>query len=575
MPRRGCFEIVAVLVLTAAATVYGQALPQASAQGQTKPKPTKPRASGKTKTAAPAPAPEPPPPPPPPPSDVKIVTSYTRGAQVYQNTTYLTKARQRVEFPGMVTLEQCDLQRTVMLNPAVKRFRVQDTAAPAPTTEPAPPAQANAPTGMSQAFAGSMGSQPHGGVVTLTTTFTDTLERRMLFGLEARHIRTTMTKQATATACDKTPARTEIDAWYVDLPAVATGCSKAAAPPDPPPSSGECVDRVEAKTAGDATLGFPVKTTTTITTGDADTQDTSTTSSEVTALEITRLDPGLFEVPSDYVAATSSAELVPSVSSGSSLDEALFGSTADGTGQAAPKKPGIVRIGVLEPVNKSARALNTHGLREALVSKFKAPYEALPLAGSSAADIDADAARLQCDYILLAELNEVKSSKPGKIGGLLKAASGGPPSKDVQNVKATYRLYAAGATASPRASGDVKVTSGGFGVGSALKLAATVGQMYAGFGMVRMMSGYGLGGLDPLRAITSSTGLGGKAFGGYFDPRSMAMNAAMSSLTTGLGGGMSAGDADSEADVLQTVSESFERIAKAAATTAKPGPSSQ
>jgi len=38
---------------------------------------------------------------------------------------------------------------------------------------------------------------------------------------------------------------------------------------------------------------------------------------------------------------------------------------------------------------------------------------------------------------------------------------------------------------------------------------------------------------------------------------------------------MSAGDAESDADVLQTVSESFERIAKAAATTAKPGPSSQ
>src|SRR4051794_37934452 len=99
---------------------------------------------------------------------------------------------------------------------------------------------------MSQAFAGSMGSQPHGGVVTLTTTFTDTLGRQTLFGLEARHIRTTMTKQATATACDKTPARTEIDAWYVDLPAAATGCGEAAAAPDPPPSSGECGDRVEA-----------------------------------------------------------------------------------------------------------------------------------------------------------------------------------------------------------------------------------------------------------------------------------------------------------------------------------------
>ena len=162
----------------------------------------------------------------------------------------------------------------------------------------------------------------------------------------------------------------------------------------------------------------------------------------------------------------------------------------------------------------------------------------MPLAGSSAADIDADAARLQCDYILLAELNEVKTSKPGKIGGMLKAASGGGPSKDVQNVKATYRLYAAGATASPRASGDVKVTSGGFGVGSALKMAAFVGQMYSGIGMMRMMRGSGLGmaGLDPISAILSSTGLGSKGFG-YSDPRSMAMNAAFSSIASGLGGG--------------------------------------
>ena len=319
-----------------------------------------------------------------------------------------------------------------------------------------------------------------------------------------------------------------------------------------------------------------MKTTTTITTGEADKQETTTSSSEVTALEVTQLESALFEVPSDYVAATSSAELVPAVATGSSLDEALFGSTADGTGQAAPKKPGTIRIGVLEPVNKSARTLNTRGLREALVGKFKAPYEALPLAGLSAAASDADAARLQCDYILLAELTEVKSSKPGKVGGLLKAASGGGPSKDVQNVKAAYRLYAPGATTAPRASGDVKVTSGGFGVGSALKLASTVGQMYAGLGMMRMMSGYGLGGMDPLRAIASSSGLGSKGLG-YFDPRTMAMNAAMSSLTTGLGGmGASGGDADSsDADVLQTVSESFERIAKAATATAKPGPPSQ
>ena len=66
----------------------------------------------------------------------------------------------------------------------------------------------------------------------------------------------------------------------------------------------------------------------------------------MTSLDVTRLDASLFEIPSDYTAASSSMELVPSVASGASLEEALFGSTADGTSQATPKKPGTIRIGV-------------------------------------------------------------------------------------------------------------------------------------------------------------------------------------------------------------------------------------
>ena len=93
MTRRGSIEIVAILLSAAIAGVNGQTLTQAGAQqghGQTTSKPAKPRAPGKAKPAPVAPEPAPPPPPPPPPSDVKVVTSYTRGAQVYQNTTYLT-----------------------------------------------------------------------------------------------------------------------------------------------------------------------------------------------------------------------------------------------------------------------------------------------------------------------------------------------------------------------------------------------------------------------------------------------------------------------------------------------------
>jgi hypothetical protein len=261
-------------------------------------------------------------------------------------------------------------------------------------------------------------------------------------------------------------------------------------------------------------------------------------------------------------------ELMPSVAGGASLEEAMFGSTADGTSQAAPKKAGTIRIGVLEPVNKSARTLNTRTLRQDLVGKFsKAPYEALPLSGSSAAAIQADASRLACDYILLGEITEVKASKPGKMSGFLKSAGGAPTnaSKDVYDVKANYRVYASDATATPRAAGDVKASSGGgFSVGSALKMASFAGQMYTGVGMMRAMSGGGFGGLgmavDPMSAIASTGGFGAMSRN-YFDPRAMAMSSAMGSMSMGLGG---RGTDPSDGEVYQIVSEAFDNLAKAA-----------
>ena len=520
---------------------------------QPKPKPTKKPAAAKP--VAPAPA-RPAPAPEPPPADVKVVTAYTQAAQVFQNTTYVRGARQRVEFPGMVSIDQCDLQRNVMLNPAAKRYRVQSyaTASPsAPAASPASPAAAQAP--------------PRGGVVTLTTTLTDTLERQTMFGLEARRIKTVMTKQADAGACDKSSTRTELDTWYVDLPKVAMTCARPAAQPqpEPPPAPGECRDRIETRVAGDVTLGFPVKTVTIVSSGEGAEKSTTVTRVEVTALEITKLDPALFEVPADYVEASSSAELMPVVAAGTStFQDAVFGSTADGTSQGAPKTAGVTRVGILEPVNKTDRTLNTRTLRDVLTAKFsKAPYEAIPLSGSSVAEAEADAKRLECDLVLLGEITEVKTSKPGKIGGLLKKASGGAP-KDVHDVKVSYKMFAPGSAATPRASGDVKASSGGgFSVGSALRVAAFAGQMYMTMGMMGggMMGGAGGFGQNPMSALSSlgSLGAGG---GGFFDPRAMAIGSmSMNMATTGFA---SAGVSDTaDGEIYRTLSEAFENVAKA------------
>lgn len=514
--------------------------------------------------AAPAPAPEP---PPPPPTDVKAVTAYTQGAQVSQNTTYIRGPRQRVEFPGMVSLDQCDLQRTVMLNPATRRYRTQAYAGPA--ASPAATAEPVSPFGTpgTPMSAPGTGAPPRGGVVTVTTTLTDTLERQQMFGLEARRIRTVIVRQASKDACDRTVDRTEIDAWYVDLPKRDEACSRTDAPAAPPATGESCTDRMESKVVGEVTLGFPVKTVTVVTTGEGDKAESSTATAEVTALEITRLDAALFDVPADFVEAKSLAELAPSIATGDTLSDALFGSTADGTSQAAPKPAGVTRIGVLEPVNTSTRSgLQMRALRQELVTQLtKAPFQALPLKGSSPEEIAADMSRLQCDYVLLAEVTEVKTSKPGRIGGMLKAASGGGAPRDRHEVKIAYRLFPADGTATLKARGEVKADSGGgFGVGSALRAAAFAGQMYMGFGGMGMMrglggmGGLGLGMMNPMSILAASGGMG--AMGGTFtDPRS----AAMASMAMNFAGGAGMPSSDpADQEIFHVASEAAGDAAK-------------
>jgi len=506
--------------------------------------PAKPPAST-TKPATPAPAAaKPAPEPPKPATDVRFKTVTTQGPQVSENVTYLQGPRQRVEFPGVVNLEQCDLKRSVLLNTAAKKYRIQPyseiaaASASSPAVDPAT-------------------QQAKPGVVTMMTTLTDTLERQPMYGLEARHVKTTVVKQMAGSVCDKTPFKMEIDAWYVDLPEQSQCVRPTVAPPS---AAGGCTDRVEAQTVGDVKLGFPVKLSTTTVVGDGDKAVTTTAVQEVSELSITRLEKSLFEVPGDYAEAKSTAEIVPSIAKGGGIADALFGSTADGSSTAAPKKSGVTRIGVLEPVNKTDKDLYTGAMRTDLVSKFsKSGYEALPLSGSSPAEADDQAAKLGCDYVVLAEVTEVKVSKPNKIGGMLNKASGST-TKDNTEVKVDYKLFPVGSAQNAKISGTAKGSNGGFGVGSALKLAAFAGQMY----LTMMTGGMGMGMMNPMMGMAGGMGGGG---GRYFDPRAMAMTSVFSGLGgSGMGGmpGMpGAGTDPSDADMRDTVSEALGNAAKA------------
>jgi hypothetical protein len=558
--------LVAVAVCAAVTAVPGDAQDKGTSKPKAPAARKAPRKAAATPPAAPAAAPAP---ESRPATDVRLKTAQTHGAQISYTTTYIQGARQRVEFPGVVAIDQCDLKQSVMLNIVAKRYRVQpyahdaSAASSAPSPTPDPPAAQMGDMGMMGQMGGRTAPKTRGGVVTITTTLSDTLERQPMLGFEARHIKTIVNKQSSATACDKTPLKVEIDAWYVDLPQQA-GCARpAAAAPAPVATDPDtCTDRLETRVAGDVKLGFPVKSVTTTTTGEGDKLDVNSSTQEVTELEVTRLDRGLFEIPAGFVEANSSAEIVPALAGGGTFADALFGSTADGSSVAAPKKPGVIRIGVLEPINRTTRSLSSTAMRQELVGNFnKAPYEAIPLKGTSPAEIEQDASSLACDYLLLSDITEVKSSKPGKLGGVMRMTGGGPP-KDTHEVKLDYKLFAVGATGAPRLSGNAKASSGGFGVGSALRLAAFAGRLY--IGMAGM--GMGLGMMNPMAAMSGAGSLGSMG-ASYFDPRAMAMN----SMASGLGGDMMSGVGGmpgmgdpSDTAMRETVSDALENEAKAA-----------
>ena len=506
-----------------------------------------------------------PPAPAPPPTDVQVRTRYVSGAQASENTTYFKGVRQRFEFPGITMITQCDLKRSLQLQDATKHFMVVSTE---------PPAAAAMPAGNAAAGTAAAVAAPKGGVVSEAVTLTDTGERKQMFGLEARHIKTLIVRQPGDNACDSKTIRIETDGWYADLPEHQT-C--AAAPvPNPaarPAEPQACTDRVETTRTGEAKLGFALSTamTTTVETGkDGKDKDVTTMAAEVTELKVTSLEAALFEAPADYTEVQSYQQLLPSLAGGGTLADAIFGSLADGTSTVAPKKPGVIRIGIVEPANSSGRQIATPMLRSGLMAGLsKAPFEALPISGTNAAALNHDASEKACDFVLVSDIAEFKTSKPNKIGGVLRKASGdGNASADVHDARVDYRLYAVGDDSKPKLTSSAKSSSGGFGVGSALRIAAFAGSMYMTMGMGNGMMTNMMG---PASALGGATSFGG----GLMSP---GMGAAMSMMSgaqamggMAMPGGASDGGDASTQKATQTVQDAFAKAARQVADELKTG----
>ena len=423
------------------------------AQAGTKPAPTttkKPPAPSTSKkpptTAKPAAAPTKPvpPPPPPPPSDLRFKSKYTTGDQVTESVTYISGTRERYDLGNMILLRQHDLKRSVQISVDAKTYLVTPDVAGAP----------GAPTGT--------------GVVLVQTTINDVGERQTMFGQDARRVATVLDRQPEAGACDQMKQRIETVGWYIDVPK-----AMAAQPPAPlPPGAGTCHDEVKVSRTGDETLiGFPISYTTTLP-GTTDDKPIMM-QMEVTEFEITRLDASLFEIPSGLTEVTSGKELVKAVSDANEVKLAAPPAEAP-----PPKKPGVARVAVPELLNKTTQEIDTRALRTQLIAELaEQKVEGLPLAAAPQAELDAQAKALGADHILIAQITELKASKPGGLGRLVRRTAGESADKDVTEAKLNVQLVPVGAS-KPRMSTTTDGKDGGMGFKTGLRLARAAAMMY-------------------------------------------------------------------------------------------------
>lgn len=418
--------------LFAVVAVAFSSLPLSAQTQQQRPAQQQPR-SPRQKPPAPAPATKPAeptrPPAPPPPEDVRFRTTYTTEGMKTETVTYVKGQRERFEFQDMVLLKQHDQKRTIQI------MRSANTYLVAPEGMPVMPAMAGVP---------AQAPKPPG-VVMVATTIVDTGERKMVFGQQARHVKTMIDRQPMAGACDTSKQRIETDGWYIDSPkAMASQVPEHAAAPPPP---GGCADQIQATANGDPkALGFPIAYTTTVTGGDG---KPVVAVMEITELETTTLDPSLFEIPAGLNAAMNLGELSKALSDANEVK--LAAADAGPVPSMRPPTPGVVRIGVPELTNKTPQAVDTRALRQRLINDLAdAKVEAVPMAAAAQADLQKRATEQGYDYLLLAEVTELKVSKPGKFGGLMQAASGVAGMAGGQGAVAGAAAGAAGAAAAPK-----------------------------------------------------------------------------------------------------------------------------
>ena len=344
--------------------------------------------------------------------------------QKMDSTTYVKGPRKRTESGGMMgmggdvaTVEQCDLKQNIKISDKKKMYAVEpfDTdaaqSAPVRSTDPKPkPAPVK-----------------RGGTVTYVSNITDTGERKQMFGVTARHIKSSMSVETSPDACSKENMKMETDGWYIDLPEFSCPVVMRPQMPGMGGPRGGCQDKIEQRTTGGGKPGFPLSESRSMNMGDGQMSFTQTTET----LEFSRspLDAALFDIPQGYARTNNSQDLYgrPDFSAmmrgGQSTndDEDKPKSTPSRSAPNMPmqigtpnaKKAGTIRIGVLAPTNRGGEAISITNMQAYLAQKLTSGN-----VEGIAVTSEADARSAGCDYVLSSDFSKLKQSTASKIGGM-------------------------------------------------------------------------------------------------------------------------------------------------------------
>ena len=206
-------------------------------------------------------------------------------------------------------------------------------------------------------------------------------------------------------------------------------------------------------------------------------------------------------------------------------------------------------MAVPELANKTTQQVDTRALRTQLINELtEQKMEAVPLASASQDELNTHAKELGCDYLLIAQITELKASKPGRIGRLVKKTAGESTDKDVTEAKVSVQLVPVGG-AKPRMTTTTEGNDGGIGFKTGLRLARAAAMLYlryasplAAMNSMQMMNLGGMGMLgNPMLMQMQGYGVMGGGGGRSFDRTAGAAMYMMDAMAAGSSSGMSEG----------------------------------